>query len=125
MLKKVANDAHLKEVSPTDIKNFIDVLLGQYVPDKKQALWSMREAEYILAPTIAASIIDIRKHFDSMCSHFYVPSAVENVLNQDELAEVINLNVDEAIKDCDAIVGHTWFIETILPRELNIAGLNK
>lgn len=125
MLKDLTKSVDLKSKTAVQLREFFEVLLEQYVPDKKQALWSMREAEYILPDNISSVILDIRSHFDSLCCHFYTPSTLFNVLTEQEFKGIIENNVDEAIKDCDAIVGHTWFIETILPRELNIAGLNK
>lgn len=125
MLKELTKSIDLKSKSAVQLKEMFDQILEQHVPDVKQTLWSMRESEYILPKNISASVIDIKTHFDSLCAHLHIPSTLSGVLTEQELKEITNQNVDEAMKDCDAILDHAWFIESVLPKELDIAYLSK
>lgn len=129
MIKELTKSVNLYNKTTEQLKEFMEVLLEQYVSDKKQIFWSMREAEYILPENISKTILEIRKHFDSMCYHLNIPNAISMVMTQYELEtelEKIKVdNIEAALMDCDAIVNHAQFIESILPRELNIANLNR
>ena len=124
MIKELTKSVNLYNKTTEQLKEFMEVLLEQYVSDKKQIFWSMREAELY-----DDTLQNLRKHFDSMCYHLNIPNAISMVMTQyeleTELEEIKVDNIEAALMDCDAIVNHAQFIESILPRELNIANLNR
>jgi len=128
-MRNLLKSVNLYSKNPTEILEFFKILQEQWVPDRKQALWSMREAEYVLPENISAAIIDIRKNYDSMCAHITAPASISKVLTTQEMEthieEIKRLNINEAIACCNRIVKHTSFIESVMPVELNISKLSK
>lgn len=120
---------NLYSKNSTEILEFFNILQEQYVPESKKALWSMREAEYVLPENISLAVIDIRKNYDSMCAHFTAPASISKVSTTQEMEtqieEIKRHNIDEAIECCNKIVKHTSFIESVMPSELNISKLSK
>ena len=128
-LQHLLKSVNLQSKDPAQIFEFFNILQEQYVPDTKKALWSMREAEYVLPKNISSTVIDIRKNYDSMCTHFTAPASIAKVLTpyemETKIEEIKRHNIDEAIACCNRIVKHTSFIENIMPLELDISELSK
>ncbi len=101
----------------------------KFVPDTKAILWNLREAEYILPENISVSILKIRTCFDSICSDFISLETIEAVLedthSQELFPETKRKILDSVFADCEKILSYVGFIESALPRELRIAGLNR
>lgn len=125
LLKTV--DLYSKDSSK--VLEFFEILQDQYVPSSKEALWSMREAEYVLPENISRAIYEIRKNYDAMCFHFTTPASISKVLTKYEietqLDQIKRNSIDEAIACCNNIVKHTSFIESVMPIELNISRLTQ
>lgn len=128
-LEELIKSVDLYSKDPNQLREFFQILQEQYVPESQKALWSMREAEYVLPKNISDVILDIRKNYDSMIAHFITPASIFRVLTplemNKELDEIKKDNINKAIECCNRIIEHTWFIENIMPRELNIAELSK
>lgn len=128
-MQDLLKSVNLYSKNSTEILEFFNILQEQYVPESKKALWSMREAEYVLPENISLAVIDIRKNYDSMCAHFTAPASISKVLTTQEMEtqieEIKRHNIDEAIECCNKIVKHTSFIESVMPSELNISKLSK
>lgn len=128
-MQDLLKSVNLYSKNSTEILEFFNILQEQYVPESKKALWSMREAEYVLPENISLAVIDIRKNYDSMCAHFTAPASISKVLTTHEMEtqieEIKRHNIDEAIECCNKIVKHTSFIESVMPTELNISKLSK
>lgn len=128
-MQDLLKSVNLYSKNSTEILEFFNILQEQYVPESKKALWSMREAEYVLPENISQAVIDIRKNYDSMCSHFTAPASISKVLTPHEMEtqieEIKRHNIYEAIECCNKIIKHTSFIESVMPSELNISNLSK
>lgn len=128
-LQELYKTINFHSKDPVQLLEIFKSLQEQYVPDTKKALWSMREAEYVLPKNISLSVIDIRKNYDSMCVHFTIPASVAKALTPSEIKthmdEIKRDNINKAIVCCNKIIEHTSFIESIMPRELDISELSK
>ena len=127
--EKMISKIDLFKLPPTKIKEFLEILQNHYVPDTGKALWSMREAEYVLPSNISSVVIDIRKNYDSMCSNLMWADNYSKVLEENELEKLlkdeIKKSISIAIDCCKKINTHAKFIEEIMPRELDISNLTK
>lgn len=129
-IKALQKSVSLQSKDPAQLLQVFNVLQKQYVPDSKKALWSMREAEYVLPKNIFPTVLDIRENYDSMCAHFNAPAIITKLLTPQEIEKGVDEEmklheIDEAINCCDRIVKHTLFIESIMPSELDISEASK
>lgn len=128
-LEELLKTVDLYSKDPIKLREFFQVLQDQYVSDTQKALWSMREAEYVLPRNISEVVLDIRKNYDSMVAHFITPASIFRVLTPNEIGkefeEIKKFNIKKASECCHRIIEHTQYIESIMPRELNIAELSK
>lgn len=128
-LEELIKSVDLYSKDPNKLREFFQILQEQYVPDSQKALWSMREAEYVLPKNISNVILDVRKNYDSMNAHFITPATIYSVLTpfemKNKLDDIKKDNINKAIQCCNRIVKHTAFIESIMPIELNISDLSK
>lgn len=114
---------------PAKIKDFLVILQNHYVPDTGKALWSMREAEYVLPSNISSIVVDIRKNYDTMCSNLMWVDNFSKILEENKLEQLIKdeikKSIENAIECCKKINKHARYIENIMPVELNISDLSK
>ena len=126
---KLVKIVDLYSKTPDEILQFYQILQAQYLPNVREALWSMREAEYVLPENISSVVIDVRSNFDSMAVNLITPASIAKVMTTQELATMLEeakrANIDAAILNCKTIVKHTLFIESIMPKELDISSLSK
>lgn len=124
-LKNITETVDLNDLSPEQIFEVFSLLQEQYVPDRKQTLWILREAEYVLSSQIAHVVLDIRDNYDTMCTHFIVINTFSKLD-----AEFVNgyakeltksYNIEKIVECCNKIVNHTTYIENVFPTELNIS----
>lgn len=120
-------DFHSK--TPEQLHEILIIFQNQYVPDTRKALWSMREAEYVLPRNISTIVTYIRRDYDSMCSNLMALVSISKMMAQNELEkqfkEVMKSNIEEALNCCRRINAHKQFIEAIMPEELNISELSR
>lgn len=128
-IQELTNKMDLNSLSVEKLKDLIEILLNQYVPNVKQTLWSMREAEYIISENISTTIIEIRSDFDKMISHFSTPLSISRIISESktniDIEQIKNENITAAIECCKRINKHSRFIESIMPVELDISKLSK
>ncbi len=128
-LKKLSSIIDLNKKTGKEISIMLSHIREKYVPDTNAVLWNLREAEYILPDNISKTILDIRSRFDDMCSNIISIETIEAVLTDIEKQELfpetkIKL-LKVALSQCDEILSNVRFIESILPKELDISRLNK
>lgn len=123
------NKIDLFSLPPAKIKDFLVILQNHYVPDTGKALWSMREAEYVLPSNISSVVVDIRKNYDSMCFNLMWVDNYSKILEENKLEQLIKDDIKQsieiAIECCKSINKHARYIEDIMPIELNISDLTK
>ena len=128
-LKILSEKVDLNSRTGKELTEIFSLICKQYVPDTKAVLWSLREAEYILPESLSNPILEIRKCFDRICSNYNCLGTIESILTSLELQQTFpetkKGNLDAALLDCEMILSNVRFIESALPKELKIAGLNR
>lgn len=128
-LKNITETIDLNDRSPEEIFEVFSLLQEQYVPDRKQALWILREAEYVLSSQIAHVVLDIRNNYDTICTHFIVINTFSKLdaefVNGYAKEMTKSYNIEKIVECCNKIVNHTTYIENVFPKELNISLLSK
>ena len=128
-LKNITETLDLNDLTSEQIFDLFTLLQEQNAPDSKNALWSMRESEYVLSKNIAHIVLDIRKNYDTMCTHFIAIKTYSNLYKESEIGILKELtksfNIEKAVECCNNIVSQTSYIENVFPTELNISLLSK
>ena len=128
-LKDVSTKIDLTQKTGKELSDMFSLTCKGYVPDIKDAIWSLREAEYILPANIAIPVLEIRSCFDKVCANFNCLASIESILTSDELQTLFQGikedNVYSALSNCDKILSYVSYIESIMPVEINIANLNR
>jgi|GEM_PF-2165024 len=99
----------------------------KFVPNEYEALWSMRESEYLLPPEIFFCVKDIRQSFDKIGAAFIAMPIVEKAINEvgGDAIENRRTMLKDIKEKCDNILKFTNEIEFSFPRELNLSGIDR
>ncbi len=91
----------------------------------KKILESIRESEYILPNNISPTVYEILKSFDDICSKFIVFGTLNKILTEEELAEMKTENIQSILHNFTYINSKVSFIQSIMPKELDISTLDR
>ena len=129
LLKNLSQKIDLTNKTGEQLSVIVSSICKVYIPDLKATLWNLRESEYVLPDNISKSLLDIRTRFDLLYSNLHGLGALESLMTEIELQTVFietkKGNIATALNECDKILSYRDFIESILPKELNIANINK
>lgn len=107
-----------------NVNKIFNTALKKVVGDQRKIFVSLMEAEYILPSNISSTVLEINKIFDSMCSKLVFLGSFVNVLTPEEIDEIKNHNLPQILEECKRINSKISFIQSLLPRELDISILD-
>ena len=93
--------------------------------DVSEFLWLFKQAEYILPNNIVPSVNEISKKFDKLTGAIHKLNLFPDILTQEEMVIEKRKILDEIYSSVKYINEYVQFINSIMPRELDISYIER
>lgn len=114
----------LTSKSGDDILGIYKMSIETYMTKEKDIIDSLREAEYILPDNISPTVAEITRMFDQICVSFSVIGNITNFVTNEEYSEIKKHNLDMIAINVKGINEKVGFIQSIMPKELDISRID-
>lgn len=111
----------LTQKSSKDILGMYKMSIETYITKEKEIIDSLREAKYILPDNISPTVAMIEKMFDQICVSFSVIGTFNDFFTVEEYTQIKKYNIDLITENVKGINEKVGFIQSIMPKELDIS----
>ena len=124
-IEAIFSKISLQEKTMEQLHQLFEIIREQLKIDVSETIWLFKQAEYILPPNIYPSVRDIANNFNELTGDIGKLKFFPTILTPEEMEEEKHRLLDDIEDRANRINQYVIYIESVMPRELDISSLGK